>query len=257
MRIAMLFILTILFSCNTSVDNKLDEKVVSEPLENKIVSLEENYLKAYREVGFVDIKEIDDRILIDLRYASANNFMHTKLYDTISSIYLQKDVAIKLSKVQSLLDSLRPNYRLLIFDGVRPLQVQEQMWNAMDTIPVAERSKFVSNPKNGSVHNFGAAVDLTIVNAKGKQLDMGAGYDDFRDIAFPSKESYFIKTGELTKEQLKNRKLLRKVMSSQGFKNIPSEWWHFNAFRRDEVIYKYPQLISESGTSVILESSTK
>jgi D-alanyl-D-alanine dipeptidase len=76
---------------------------------------------------------------------------------------------------------------------------------------------------------------------------MGAEYDDFREIAFPKLEAQFLKSGELSKQQVDNRKLLRKVMSSQQFRNIPTEWWHFNAFSRITTSHKYQMLETESG----------
>jgi D-alanyl-D-alanine dipeptidase len=127
----------------------------------------------------------------------------------------------------------------LVYDGVRPLSVQKAMWEALDSIPPKQRSKFVSNPANGSVHNYGAAVDLTICDINGKPLDMGAGYDDIREIAYPSKEQFFLSKGLLTEKHIKNRQILRKVMNYQHFKNIPSEWWHFNACSRNEAKKKY------------------
>jgi len=202
-----------------------------------------------KALGLVDIRSIDPRILVDLRYASNNNFMRHQLYDTLRQLFVQHDVAERLLKVQDYLDSLRPGYRLLIYDGVRPRQVQAEMWKALDSIPPLNRGKFVSNPALGSVHNFGAAVDLTIVDSKGKPIDMGADYDDFRRIAFPSMEAHFLQTGELSQGQVENRKLLRQVMRSQHFSNIPSEWWHFNAFSRVTAAQKYQMLETESGAS--------
>ncbi|NVK62946.1 MAG: M15 family metallopeptidase [Flavobacteriales bacterium] len=207
-------------------------------------SLTDSYLKTF---NLVNIQSIDTSIQVDLRYATDNNFMGHVLYDTLNALYLQEDVAERISECQSYLKSIHPNYSLLIYDGVRPLEVQREMWNALDSIPPLNRGKFVSNPSYGSVHNFGAAVDLTICDENGVPLDMGAGYDDFRDIAFPSKEWKFLASGELTKEQHENRKLLREVMKSQGFRNIPSEWWHFNACSRDQAVVKYKKLIFESG----------
>ena len=175
----------------------------------------------------------------DLKYASTDNFMHRILYDTLKTVYLQQDVAQRIAKCQELLTSIDSNLHLLVYDGVRPLAVQWEMWRALDTIPVAQRVKFVSNPRNGSVHNYGAAVDLTICDASRTPLDMGAGYDDSRKIAYPSLEAQFLASGELTKKQVANRQLLRKVMRSQRFSNIPSEWWHFNAFPRVVVKSRY------------------
>lgn len=201
------------------------------------------YMKTF---NLVDILTVDPSIQVDLRYATDNNFMGHVLYDTLSVLYLQKDVAERVAACQTYLKKKFPNYSLLIYDGARPLEVQREMWNALDTIPPAQRGKFVSNPSYGSVHNFGAAVDLTICDESGSPLDMGAGYDDFRDIAFPSKEWKFLASGELTKEQHENRKLLREVMKSQGFRGIPSEWWHFNACSRNQAVWKYEKLIHES-----------
>ena len=199
------------------------------------------------EINLIDVHEFDPRIQVDLKYATKDNFMKKQLYDTLRHAYLQEDVVKRLSKCQDFLDSIKPGYRLLVYDGMRPVQVQWEMWNALDSIPAYQRGKFVSNPAMGSVHNFGAAVDLTIVNSQGKPLDMGAGYDDFREVAFPKNETRFLASGELSKKQVENRKLLRRVMSSQRFSNIPSEWWHFNATSRINASYKYQLLVTESG----------
>ncbi|MFT5581204.1 MAG: D-alanyl-D-alanine dipeptidase [Psychromonas sp.] len=185
-----------------------------------------------------DINTVDPSIQIDLKYATTDNFMHRVLYDTLTRVFLQKDVALRLSKCQKFLKGIDSTFSLLVYDGMRPLSVQQEMWDALDTLPFNERIKFVSNPKNGSIHNYGAAVDLTIVK-NGIPLDMGAGYDDMRKIAYPKYESLFLENGELTETHIQNRKLLRNVMKSQGFMNISTEWWHFNAFTRAESKLKY------------------
>ena len=246
----ILSILTLLFSC------KQESKTCTSPYEEqRILDSIEKVLKLKNEIIFsknlarsyhlYDVQNLNSKIKIDLKYASTNNFMKIKLYDKLSKAYLQKDVAERLSKCQDYLTSIDSKLYLLIYDAVRPLSTQQKMWDALDTIPFQERTKFVSNPENGSVHNYGAAVDLTICNSKGEPLDMGAGYDDIRKIAHPSLEDQFLASGELTIEQIENRKLLRKVMTYQGFINISSEWWHFNACRRDEAKRKYPQLLEE------------
>lgn len=233
------------------VKDKMEEVIVQRDpqlIQDSINQVRQDSLTAVYLSTFnlVNIHSVDSSIQVDLRYATDNNFMGHVLYDTLNALYLQADVAERISKCQSYLKSIHPTYSLLIYDGVRPLEVQREMWNALDSIPPLNRGKFVSNPSYGSVHNFGAAVDLTICYENGKPLDMGAGYDDFRDIAFPSKEWKFLASGELTKEQHENRKLLREVMRSEGFRNIPSEWWHFNACSRDQAVMKYKKLIFES-----------
>lgn len=251
-----IFSLFILFSCaespktlNTEIPSPppAPEQVISEKQEkdtiiklNKIAK--KDTTKQVKHEGLdqlTDIQSLDASILIDLKYASTDNFMKRRLYFDIDKVYLQKDVAERLVKVQQYLKKMHPELTLLVYDGVRPLSVQRAMWKGLDTIPVKERVKFVSNPASGSIHNFGAAVDLTLAKNNGTPLDMGAGYDDIRKIAYPSWEAHFLQTGELTKEQVENRKLLRKVMASQGFTNIKTEWWHFNACSRNQAKLRY------------------
>ena len=249
--IAVLFVF--LVGCSSEVgvyhsdnqDIKLSEGKVDD-IDSVKLKLDIRTSEIMAELGLVDIQKVNPKLLIDLKYATNDNFMKMQLYDTLACIYLQQDVALRLSKCQDLLDSIKPGYRLLVFDGVRPVQVQREMWNALDTVPKYARGKYVSNPALGSLHNFGAAVDLTIVDSMGNAIDMGANYDDFRDVAFPKYEARFLKSGELTEQQVNNRKLLRRIMRSQWFYNIPSEWWHFNAMNRIKASHKYQLLISES-----------
>ena len=186
------------------------------PADDYVVdSLEQSIIDA----GLVDIQTIIPDILIDVRYSSTNNFMKEDVYGNLNRIYLQPDVAADLKKCQATLKGIDSTLTLLVYDGVRPRSVQQIMWDILD-LPPAEKSKFVSNPKNGSVHNYGAAVDLTIAKIDGTILDMGADYDDIRQIAYPRLEQHFLDSGLLTTQHLENRKLLRKV------------WWHFNLYSR-------------------------
>lgn len=237
-------------NCSRAPEIRVVEKIYEHNIDSTKELRHEHYIDSLmRLVGLVDLSSVDTRIELDLRYASDNNFMNRVLYDSISTVYLQLEVANKLKLVQDFLDSLKPGYRLKVFDGVRPVQVQKEMWDSLDSIPPLNRGRFVSNPSLGSVHNFGAAVDLTIVDTNGNELDMGAGYDDFRKIAFPSLEVQFLQNGELSVSQVNNRKLLRKVMHSQGFRNIPSEWWHFNAMSRTKAASSFPMLLTEGGAT--------
>ena len=209
------------------------------PTENKENTLKKGVDLSIKHPTLINVQLLDSTIKVELRYATINNFMKKIMYDSITELYLQKDVALKLSKAQTYLKKLFPNYSLLVYDGVRPLSVQQKMWEALDSIPIAERGKFLSNPKNGSIHNYGAAVDLTICDENGTPLDMGAAYDEIGKIAYPSFEQEFLQKGLLTKQHIENRKLLRKVMSQAGFYNIPSEWWHFNSCSREEAKKRY------------------
>ena len=123
--------------------------------------------------------------------------------------------------------------KLLIWDAARPRRIQQILWDTVE-IPLTERSQYVANPKSGSIHNYGCAVDLTLVDASGNALDMGTGYDDFSRLAHIDKENELVSAGELTNEQVEHRLLLRSVMTKAGFIPINSEWWHFDAFTREE-----------------------
>lgn len=217
-----------------------EKEYIREEEELKTENGEEQVPDFVLESDLVDIQEIEPSLRIDIKYATADNFTKQVLYEDIHKVYLQKEVAEKLKQAQRCLKEEYLGYSLLVYDGVRPVSVQQKMWDALDTVPVNERTKFVSNPKNGSIHNYGCAVDLTICDEKGIPLDMGAPYDDIRKIAYPRHEKEFLAKGELNNEQIENRKLLRKVMSKAGFYNIPTEWWHFNAYTREEAKKRYP-----------------
>lgn len=244
-----LFIFLLCFSCSDDKSQANPETKIEQHIGNGTELAEDLLWKQdsarkqrelyLEELGLVNVQKIAPMVRIDLKYAGTDNFMKQQLYENLDRVYLQRDVAERIGKAQLLLDTIQPGYHLLIYDGVRPVSVQKKMWEALDTIPVAQRGKFVSNPKNKSLHNFGAAVDLTIIDSTGKILDMGAGYDDPRLIAYPSHEAHFVTTGELSAQQLKNRLLLRRVMQAQKFRQLPSEWWHFNACSRWEAITKY------------------
>ena len=216
---------------NISTNDTIFSTKKKEDIQKVIVidSLEQVLIDA----GLVDIQSVNPNILIDVRYSDTNNFLHEDVYGGLNKIYLQPVVAEDLSKCQKALFEIDSTLTLLVYDGVRPRSVQQKMWDILD-MPIGDKIKFVSNPKNGSIHNYGAAVDLTIANVQGVPLDMGADFDDIRKIAYPRLESQFLYSGELTQEQVDNRKLLRKVMKAGGFYNIQTEWWHFNRYNRDK-----------------------
>lgn len=153
---------------------------------------------SFIEHGLVDVQSFNDTIEVDLKYSSTNNFMKKNLYGNLKKAYFQKEIAERLAKVQRFLSKKDSSLRLLIYDATRPRSVQWKMWRGLDTLPVNQRIKFVSNPRNGSIHNYGCAVDLTLCDAQGKALDMGTGYDDLRRIAYPMFEQEFLNSGALT-----------------------------------------------------------
>ena len=190
------------------------------------------------DAGLVRIRDIDSSIQFDLRYTTTNNFLGIDLYEDFSEGYLQPDVAEKLAMAQRALQKKDSTLSIVVFDAVRPRSVQQRMWDTLD-MPIQEKVKFVSNPKNGSLHNYGAAVDVSIINAKGNLLDMGTPYDHIGKLAWPSLEKAHLDSGTITQEVIDNRNLLRRSMRKGGFWNIQTEWWHFNACRRDTAIKYY------------------
>ena len=247
MKNSLLLFAIILFNCSNDAVVKLKRSEISvdSSFSYPIDSTKQVLLDTSFFLFLSDVQMINKNIRVELKYATADNFMKIKLYERMTRAYLQKDVAIRFGKCQEYLTSLNSSLHLLVYDAVRPLSIQKKMWIALDTIPIRERVKFVSNPANKSIHNYGAAVDLTICNEEGQALDMGAGYDDMRQIAYPSLEVKFLSQGLLTKEHIANRNLLRKIMRSQQFTGIPTEWWHFNACTRDAAAKKYKVLLEE------------
>ena len=174
MKICSFFLsLVFLVSCqnneNHLVENKNEFK--TERIEEEVITANSFLEKKHTDSilfqrNLVDVQSIDPTIQVELKYTTTDNFIGEILYTRIKNAYLQKDVAERLSKCQSLLKSIHPSYSLLIYDAVRPVSVQQKMWDALDTIPRYERGKFVSNPAHRSLHNYGAAVDVTIVDER-------------------------------------------------------------------------------------------
>ncbi|MGR3810456.1 M15 family metallopeptidase [Jiulongibacter sp. NS-SX5] len=179
--------------------------------------------------GLVDIQSVDPSIYVDLKYSTVDNFFEEDVYGDLTRAYLPKNVAEALKVVNNHLKSDSSHLRLWVFDAVRPHGIQRILWNALDSIPVANRRAFVADPERGSLHNYGCAVDLSIYDThRDTLLDMGTKYDYFGYLAYPRKEAEMLASGSLNREQIGNRQLLRNVMRKGGFLPINSEWWHFN-----------------------------
>jgi zinc D-Ala-D-Ala dipeptidase len=217
---------------SSSVNHKGAEKKVVES--NELSSIEIRII----ELGLVNVQELDSSIFVDMKYASTDNFLGKDIYDGLARAYLQPDVADMLVKAQVYLKEINPGYSLIIYDAARPRSAQQKMWDAVDA-PFDEKVKFLSNPANGSIHNFGAAVDVGIVDEKGKELDMGTEFDYMGEMAYTTIEQQLLDDGLLQAEHIENRKLLRRVMRHGGFWGIQTEWWHFNACTRAEAREKY------------------
>lgn len=182
--------------------------------------------------GLVNILSIDPEIQTDVKYSTEDNFMGEDLYGDYAACYLQPVVAEMLAQAQQFVHVDHPNLDLLIFDCVRPRSVQYKMW---ELVKGTDKQNYVAPPGAGSMHNYGAAIDLGLVHRDSGLVDMGTPYDFFGPAAQPRYEVEFVKTGKLSQQQLDNRRILRAAMLKAGFHGILSEWWHFNAFDREQV----------------------
>lgn len=205
-----------------------------ESYRNPITLMEQRMIEA----GLIDIAKIDSTITINLKYTTTDNFVGVDLYGDFNKCYLQPVAAKKLVKAQKFLKAINKEYSLMVYDGARPKSVQQKMWDHVD-LPFYEKIKFLSNPKNASIHNYGSAVDVTIVNKNGEALDMGAPFDHIGELAYPIAEQKLLEQGKLSQKAVDNRKLLRHVMYKAGFFNIQTEWWHFNSCTRKEAKARY------------------
>nr|WP_310281821.1 M15 family metallopeptidase [Flavobacterium piscis] len=172
----------------------------------------QNKTESIPDTTFVNLKEYSQDFIYDMKYATEDNFLKAKVYDCAECL-------LRLKTVQSLVeankDFMKKGFKIKLFDCYRPLSIQNKMWE------IVSDPKYVADPKKGSIHNRGGAVDISLVDANGKELDMGTPFDFFG----PQASHNFTK---LSKEVQANRKFLKKIMIKNGFNSFDSEWWHYN-----------------------------
>jgi len=179
------------------------------------VKIYQNIILADSNKQMVDVKMMIPNIVLDLRYASSNNFMRRNMYPgRTNTTYLRLPVARALWGVQKELNER--GLGLKVFDAYRPYSVTEKFWE------LVLNEKYVADPKKGSGHNRGTAVDLTIITLPAKtELPMPTGFDNFTDTAHHS----FM---QLPFTLMENRKMLKDIMEKHGFKKMDTEWWHYS-----------------------------
>ncbi len=153
-------------------------------------------------------------ILLDLAYATDNNFTGAPVYGR-AACYLHAEAFAKLERARDLAAAI--GLRLRVFDAFRPAEAQWVLWNHTPN-PV-----FVADPRRGSSHSRGVAVDLTLADADGESLDMGTGFDDFTPQAHHGRT-------DIPAEAQRNRALLLGIMSAAGWELYTKEWWHYQLF---------------------------
>lgn len=179
------------------------------------VKFYQNIILADSNKQMVDLKMMIPNIVLDLRYASSNNFMRRPMYPgRTNTTYLRLPVARALWHVQKELNER--GLGLKVFDAYRPYSVTEKFWE------LVLNEKYVADPKKGSGHNRGTAVDLTIITLPAKtELPMPTGFDNFTDTAHHT----FM---QLPFTLMENRKMLKDIMEKHGFKKMDTEWWHYS-----------------------------
>ena len=210
-----------IFSCSTTKNINLSStnKVAVEKGNDttKIISVQneithEFVKKIINDTTFVNLKEYSNDFVYDMKYATTNNFLKSKVYDC-AECYL------RLKTVNALIEAnqrfIKKGYHIKLFDCYRPLDIQKKMWN------IVSNPEYVADPKKGSIHNRGGAVDITLVDENGKELDMGTAFDFFGIEASHNYEN-------LSEEVKKNRSILRSGMTRYNFRIFESEWWHYN-----------------------------
>lgn len=214
--IVMLFSLV---SCQSDNSKKPIPKI-SRDLQKPKVDTPKKTVKKYAPVddstNWVDVSFLDPSLVIDMRYATTNNFVHEKMYNC-GRCFLRKAVAKALLIAHRKLQT-KGYGGLKMFDCYRPRPIQQKLW---DKVP---NPSYVTPPSRGSMHNRGAAVDLTIVDSAGLELDMGTEFDYF------GKEAHHTYRQHSDTIQT-NRTLLKTTMESVGFRSIRTEWWHYS-FRK-------------------------
>lgn len=170
-------------------------------------------VKANKDNQLVEIKKAIPSVVLDIRYATKNNFMEQVMYNQARA-FARKPVVDQLKNIQAILKT--KGFGLKIYDAYRPYAITVAFYQK------ASDKNFVANPAKGSKHNRGCAIDLSLVDLKsGKELPMPTPYDSFSPAAAPD----FL---NLPPEVIKNRNFLIATMEANGFKVIANEWWHFD-----------------------------
>lgn len=164
------------------------------------------------DTTFVNLKEYSSDFIYDMKYATEDNFLKAKVYDCAECFLRLKTVKALIAANN---DFKKKGFRIKIYDCYRPLSIQKKMWE------IVSNPEYVADPKKGSIHNRGGAVDISIVDDKGKEADMGTPFDFF---GIQAGHNYT----KLPKSVLSNRKFLKNVMIKNGFNSFDSEWWHYN-----------------------------
>lgn len=175
----------------------------------------------------------------DLRYASSNNFAGRVLYAGLDCAWLRREAAAGLEAAAIWLAQSRPGYGLLVLDALRPHRVQQAIWAAIAGTPAMA---YFADPSLGSIHSYGMAADVTLLDAQGRECDMGSGFDEMNLRSHPALDAEHLALGVLSAAQITERGWLHAAMARGGFRGISTEWWHFDYGDRDRVRRELPRV---------------
>ena len=194
--------------------------------------IEQNFM----DYGLVNVNFINPDIDVLLMYSTEDNFLHNDLYNEMERAYFVPEIALMLSSVQNKLSEMHPGWRLRILDAARPWSVQKTMY---EFAKKNGQQRYVANPSVGGFHNYGLAVDLTILDNHDKPLDMGCPFDTFNETAHFGDEDNLVSSGAISQQAADNRRMLHDLMVDEGFTHNPFEWWHFQKYTIDEAKHKF------------------
>jgi zinc D-Ala-D-Ala dipeptidase len=175
----------------------------------------------------------------ELRYAGTDNFAGINLYGTLDCAWLRTEAAAGLEAAADWLATQRPGWRILVLDALRPQRVQEAIWR---DVAGTEMEHYFAHPQRGSIHSFGMAVDVTLLDPAGREADMGSGFDEMTPRSHPALHAEHLASGVLTATQVATRDCLRQAMQHGGFNGIATEWWHFDHGDRERVRRELPRV---------------
>ena len=177
---------------------------------------------------------------LDLRYAGRNNFAGRNLYGRMDCAWLRREAAAGLQAAAAWLQAQRPGWRILVLDALRPQRVQEAIWVDVAGTPQQE---YFANPERGSIHSYGMAVDVTLLDPQGRETDMGSGFDEMTPASHPALHEAHLASGVLKAAHVAERECLLQAMQQGGFVGIPHEWWHFDHGDRERVRAEYVRIL--------------
>ncbi|MEM1340532.1 MAG: M15 family metallopeptidase [Bacteroidota bacterium] len=218
MRNVIVVTVLLAISCNPRVNKEKEPSAIVAPVVKEEIILPKKdsiVVKSFKGIAdstFVRLADFSSDFVYDMRYATENNFLKAKVYDC-AECYTRARTAKALIAANKAFMTL--GYKIKFFDCYRPNSVQYKMWK------LVPNAQYVASPVKGSIHNKGGAVDITLEDFQGNELDMGTDFDFF------GKRAHHDYTA-LPEQVLANRKLLKETMEQHGFWSIRTEWWHYN-----------------------------